>query len=166
MPGMRRALLLGLALLAAAACAEAEERPELVWVPLGGETFSLELAIDPETRHQGLSGRGVIPRRGGMLFVLPRPQPFAMVMRDCSAAIDVAFLDARGSVVEIHEMQPEAPRKPGETPFEYESRLRIYPSGAPVQFAIEVGGGRLRRVGLQVGDRIPLDAAGLIERAR
>jgi uncharacterized membrane protein (UPF0127 family) len=166
MPGMRRALLLGLALLAAAACAEAEERPELVWVSLGGETFSLELAIDPETRHQGLSGRGVIPRRGGMLFVLPRPQPFAMVMRDCSAAIDVAFLDARGSVVEIHEMQSEAPRRPDETPFEYESRLRIYPSGAPVQFAIEVGGGRLRRVGLQVGDRIPLDAAGLIERAR
>jgi hypothetical protein len=36
----------------------------------------------------------------------------------------------------------------------------------PVQFAIEVGGGHLRGVGLRVGDRIPLDAAGLIERAR
>jgi uncharacterized membrane protein (UPF0127 family) len=163
---MRRAFLLGLAWLAAAACAAAEERPELVWVPLAGETFSLELALDSETRHQGLSGRGVIPRRGGMLFVLPSPQPFAMVMRDCPAAIDVAFLDARGSVVEIHEMQPEAPRRTGETPFQYESRLRIYPSPVPVQFAIEVGGGHLRRVGLRVGDRIPLDTAGLIERAR
>jgi uncharacterized membrane protein (UPF0127 family) len=161
-----RAWLLGAAILCAAACAAAEERPELVWIPLGGETFSLELALDDETRHRGLSGRKVIPRRGGMLFVLPSPRPFAMVMRDCPGAIDVAFLDARGSVVEIHEMRPEAPRRKDESRGAYEARLRVYPSPVPVQFAIEVGGGRLREVGVEVGDRIPLDTAGLVERAR
>ena len=135
-------------------------------MPLGGETFSLELALDPRTRHRGLSGRETIPRRGGMLFVLPRPQLFAMVMRDCPGPIDVAFLDAQGSVVRIHEMKAEPPRRPGETPYEYESRLPVYGSRVPVQFAIEVGGGQLRDVGVKVGDRIPLDTAGLVERAR
>ena len=150
----------------AALGAAAKERPELVWLPLGGETFSLELALDQGARFRGLSGRGVIPRRGGMLFVLPRPEAFTMVMRDCPAPIDVAFLDSSGSVVRIHEMRPEPPRVTGETPFEYESRLRRYGSGVPVQFAIEVGGGRLREVGLKVGDRIPLDTGSLIARAR
>jgi uncharacterized membrane protein (UPF0127 family) len=158
--------LLAAAILSAAAFAAAEERPERVWVPLGGETFSLELALNGETRYRGLSGRKVIPRRGGMLFVLPRPRTFGMVMRDCPGAIDVAFLDARGSVVEVHEMRAEAPRRPGETGTAYEARLRVYPSRVPVQFAIEVGGGRLREVGVEIGDRIPIDTTGLIERAR
>jgi len=153
-------------LLAAASCAVADERPEAIWVPLGGETFTLELALDSDSRFQGLSGRGAIPRRGGMLFVLPRPEPFAMVMRDCTAPIDVAFLDARGSVVAVHEMQPEPPRRPNETPTAYDARLRMYPSRVPVQFAIEVGGGRLREVGVEVGERIPLDLPGLVARAR
>ena len=153
-------------LLVAAACAAADERPEVVWVPLGGETFTLELALDDAARRRGLSGRGALPRRGGMLFVLPRPQPFAMVMRDCPEPIDVAFVDAEGRVVRIHEMRPEPPRRPGESTGAYESRLPIYPSAGPVQFAIEVGGGRLREVGLEVGDRIPLDRDGLVARAR
>ena len=163
---LRPRLLAAVVVLFAAACAAAQEKAELVWVPLGGETFSLELALDAESRLQGLSGRGVISRRGGMLFVLPRPEHFAMVMRDCPAPIDVAFLDARGQVVEIHEMRPEAPRRPDEAAFEYERRLRPYPSGVPVQFALEVGGGRLREVGLKIGDTIPLDGDGLAARAR
>jgi uncharacterized membrane protein (UPF0127 family) len=139
--------------------------PELVWVALGGETFSLELAADPETRRQGLSGRPSVPRNGGMLFVLPRPQPMAMVMRDCPAPIDVAFLDAEGRIVAAHEMQPEPPRRSDETPFRYEGRLHAYTSGAPVQFAVELAGGRLEQLGLAVGDRLALDTSQLIQRA-
>jgi uncharacterized membrane protein (UPF0127 family) len=101
-----------------------------------------------------------------MLFVLPRPEPFTMVMRDCSAPIDVAFLDAEARVVAVYQMKPEPPRRPGETPFEYERRLRPYASRVPVQFAIETAGGRLREVGLQVGHQLSIDAAALARRAR
>lgn len=159
-------------LLLVAACgvpespvATAGER-EVAFVSLGGETFTLELALDPATRQRGLSGRGAIPRHEGMLFVLPTPRPFAMVMRDCPAPIDVAFLDADGRIVTLHEMSVEPPRAPGETPRAYESRLPIYPSGEPVQFAIETSGGRLRALGLTPGARIPLDRATLVRRAR
>jgi uncharacterized membrane protein (UPF0127 family) len=166
-----RAALRVLVLLAAAcgapdAPAGAEGGREVVFVALGGETFTLELALDPATRQRGLSGRGEIPRNGGMLFVLPRPGPLAMVMRDCPAPIDVAFLDAQGRVVAVHEMAVEPPRAPGESPYAYEARLPLYPSGSPVHFAIETAGGRLRELGIGVGARVALDAPALIARSR
>jgi uncharacterized membrane protein (UPF0127 family) len=167
--GVRRALWI-LALLLVAACEPGATAragaPEVVFVALGGETFTLEVARDPATRQHGLSGRGAIPRNGGMLFVQPRPTPMAMVMRDCPVPIDVAFLDAAGRVVAVHEMAVEPPRAPGETPFAYEERLPLYESGAPACFAIETAGGRLRELGLAVGDRVPLDGESLTGRAR
>ena len=159
----------GLLVLAAAHAAVAGGEappPRVVWVALGGETFSLELAAAPELRRRGLSGRGAIARNGGMLFVLPRPEHFAMVMRDCAEPIDVAFLDTRARVVAVHEMRPEPPRRPDESPFQYEQRLRSYASGQPVQFAVEIAGGRLRELGIAVGDRIPLDTEALVRWAR
>jgi uncharacterized membrane protein (UPF0127 family) len=166
-----RAALRVLVLLAAACGAPdppagAAGGREVAFVALGGETFTLELALDPATRQRGLSGRGEIPRNAGMLFVLPEAQPFAMVMRDCPAPIDVAFLDAQGRVVSVHEMRVEPPRAPGESAFAYESRLPLYPSGSPVHFAIETAGGRLRELGVGVGAQVALDAPGLISRAR
>jgi len=62
-------------------------------VVVAGETFEVAVAADPMTRRRGLGGRTSIPRNGGMLFVLPRPRRFSMVMRDCPLPIDVAFVD-------------------------------------------------------------------------
>ncbi len=155
------------------ACAESERtlapetsRPETVWIEIAGEPFELELALDPEVRYRGLSGRLSIARNGGMLFVNRVSGPQAMVMRDCPIAIDVAFLDLGGRVVAIHEMQPEAPRRSDESPAAYEARLRIYESGAPAGFAIEAAGGRFFALGLRVGDRVVFDIAALLDRAR
>jgi uncharacterized membrane protein (UPF0127 family) len=159
--------LAALALLPGLACGAPEAADaEVVWVAIGGETFQLELALDSATRHRGLSGRDSIPRNGGMLFAMARSEAFAMVMRDCSAPIDVAFLDSEGRVIAIHEMQPEPPRRRNESPIDYERRLRAYPSGGPARFAIETAGGRLGQVGLAVGQRLSLDTAGLVQRAR
>jgi uncharacterized membrane protein (UPF0127 family) len=158
----QRALAL---LLLALACAAAAA-PEVVFVRLGQESFTLEVALDPARRLRGLSGRREIARHEGLLFVLPRPQPFAMVMRDCPVPIDVAFLDAQGRVAAIHEMRVEPPRGAGESPADYERRLPLYPSGGPVLFAIETAGGRLREVGLSVGDRVGFDGEALVSRAR
>jgi uncharacterized membrane protein (UPF0127 family) len=134
-------------------------------VVVADETFEVEVAADPVSRYRGLSGRGVIPRNGGMLFVLTRPEPMSMVMRDCSNAIDVAFIDALGRVVAIHEMPPEPPRRSGESPFQYAQRLPEYPSGAPVSFALETAAGRLAELGLKIGDRLHFPAQALITQA-
>jgi uncharacterized membrane protein (UPF0127 family) len=139
---------------------------ETIFLPIGGETFALELALDPAKRQRGLGGRSGLPRSGGMFFAFPSPAPRSMVMRDCPEPIDVAFLDGEGRVVALHTMPPEPPRLPGESAMHYERRLPEYPSGSPAQFAVEVTGGRLSQLGVQVGSRLAFDAAGLAARAR
>jgi uncharacterized membrane protein (UPF0127 family) len=89
-----------------------------------------------------------------------------MVMRDCPAPIDVAFLDAQGRVVALHSMPAEPPRRPDESPFDYERRLPAYPSRAPAQFAIELAGGRLAQLGVGVGAQLAFDTQALAARAR
>ena len=112
-------------------------------VSIGGERFTLEVARDPATQYRGLGGRTRIDPHGGMLFVFPAPRATAFVMRDCPIPIDIAFLDASGRVIAVHEMTPEPPRGPDESELAYESRLKQYPSGLPAMFAIETAGGRL-----------------------
>jgi len=154
--------------VAAAALADGARAPSLpiVWVTLGGETFALEVAADPDTRFRGLSGRARIGRNTGLLFVFPGVAPRGMVMRDCAVPIDVAFLDDAGRVVAVHAMEVEPPRRPGEGRRDYERRLPVYASSAPARFAIETAGGRLAQLGLRVGDRVRLDAAALAAQAR
>jgi uncharacterized membrane protein (UPF0127 family) len=157
----------------ALACTQSEsppeappEVPETLWVEIAGEPFELELALDADARYRGLSGRLAIEPNGGMLFVNSVEGPRAMVMRDCTIPIDVAFLDSAGEVVAIHEMRPELPRRPGESRSAYESRLRVYRSGAPTGFAIETAGGRLDEIGLRVGDQVVFDIARTLDLAR
>lgn len=170
-PRARRRVVL-LALLAAGpACAEPETpaspaAPDTAWVEIAGELFELELALDRATRMEGLSDRSRISRNGGMLFVYPRSTPLAMVMRRCPVPIDVAFVDEAARVVSIHAMQVEPRRARGESRAAYEARLPVYPSDAPVPFAIETAGGRLAELGLSVGDQLVFDTQALLRRAR
>jgi uncharacterized membrane protein (UPF0127 family) len=128
-------------------------------VVVHGERLVVEVARTPSEQYRGLGGRTHIDPKGGMLFPFGAPRVTAFVMRDCPVPIDVAFLDAGGRVIAVHEMQPEPPRRTDESPVEYESRLRAYPSGLPAWFALETAGGRLRELGLRGGDTVQLDRA-------
>jgi len=131
-------------------------------VVIAGETYFLELADDPETRLQGLSGRTHIEPDGGMLFVFPRPAMQRFVMRDCPIDIDIIYLDASGRVVTTHAMTAEPPRGPGEGQpgdfnARYENRLTKYSSRYQAQFAIELAPGSLDHLALEAGDQVKLD---------
>jgi uncharacterized membrane protein (UPF0127 family) len=157
---MRRATAMAvLAFVAFAAAAFAQplaSKLDTVKVEIEGVPFTLEVARTPSEQFRGLGGRSWIAPDGGMLFPFPSPRATAFVMRDCPIAIDVAFLDREGRVVAIHEMKPELPRRADEDDTSYNARLPGYPSGIPVWWAIETAGGRLREVGLEVGDRVKL----------
>ena len=101
-----------------------------------------------------------------MIFAFRFPARQMFVMRDCPVPIDIAFLDSAGRVLTTYEMQPEEPRKPGETDYEYDQRLRKYDSRYPSQFVVETAGGRLREVGLKPGDLVKFDVQGLKARAK
>lgn len=144
-------------------------------VTVAGRTYTLEVALDPERRQKGFSGRDSIPDGTGMLFVFPdrevRVQEF--VMRDCKIPIDIIFLDRSGRVTATHAMKVEEPRRPDEPKPEnprildpYEARLKRYSSRFAAQFVIEVAGGQLELLKLKEGQKIALDLEGLKKRAR
>jgi uncharacterized membrane protein (UPF0127 family) len=156
----RAAIAAAIVALATAALAQSPgpaPAPPTVAATIGGEHFVLELAADPLTMHQGLGGRDRIDPRGGMLFVYPRPQPLAFVMRDCPVPIDVAFLDPQGRVINLAEMEPEPPRRAGESAADYDARLPVHRSALPARYAVEVAGGRLRALGVAPGARVEID---------
>ena len=160
-PLQRLAMLVGIAFAVATAGAQPlAGKLDTIDVSIKGERFVLEIARDPKTQFRGLGGRTHIDADGGMIFPFAVPHITAFVMRDCPIPIDIAFLDAEGRVISIHEMQSEPPRKPDETPLAYEARLKLYSSGLPAAFAIETAGGRLRAIGLRPGDTIDLRQLG------
>ena len=127
-----------------------EEAPETLAVEIAGETFDLELALDRESQTQGLSDRTSISLDGGMLFAFPEARPRQFVMRRCFTPIDLIFLSPSCRVVAMHAMPVEDdPHKP-------EDQLTRYPSRYPAQYAIELAGGSIERLGVRLGEEIPL----------
>ena len=133
-------------------CSSEQNRPTFQTVEIHGHIFNLELALDNETRLQGLSDRSEIDNDGGMLFVFPYPRKTYFVMRRCLVPIDIIFLDANGRIVQMHQMAVE----PYDTK---EHDLKKYPSVYPSQFVIELKGGILSELPLTNGELValPLD---------
>lgn len=128
-------------------------------VDLNGRQFTLELALDDDARFQGLSDRSEIAPDGGMLFVFPDSDIRTFVMRRCPVPIDIVFLGANGRVVAMHAMQVE----PHPT---REASLKHYSSQYPAQFAIELAGGTLQTLQIDLGQPLKLPMKALKARAR
>jgi uncharacterized membrane protein (UPF0127 family) len=135
-------------------------------VVLAGETFSLELALDPASIARGLMDRTVIPANGGMLFVFADYDRRRFWMKNCVVDIDLLFLDEVGRVVAVHRMKVEPPQGATEDLGDYENRLAGYESARPARFAIELKAGTIDRLGLKTGDRVELDLRRLKRMAR
>lgn len=135
-------------------------------VDIGGETFTLELALDAAARSQGLMYRDHIAADGGMLFVFPNIARRHFWMKNCLVDMDILFLDDGGVITTIMEMFAEPPRGENESIAAYHARLPRYPSGAPVRYAIELRHGTAERLGLGTGMRLDLDREALVSQAR
>lgn len=122
------------------------ERAELA---SGPTRFSVWIAVAPETQARGLmdaTEEDLAPLADGsipaMLFVFPQPRFVSFWMRDTEVALDLAYLDETGRIVEIHSLIP--------------LDESLAPSSVPVAFAFEVAAGTLAAQGIGVGDTIEL----------
>lgn len=79
---------------------------EEVALRIGEQTLHVEIADSPALRAQGLMGRSALCADCGMLFVFPHPDRHAFWMKDTPSALDIAFINAHGVIVEIQSMQP------------------------------------------------------------
>ena len=126
-------------------------------VMIGGELWTLELAMDDEAIRRGLMDRTALPEDGGMLFIFPDTDYRSFWMANCLIDIDILFLDDRGTISAAHEMKVEPPRTAQESQFAYEGRLRNYESVYPARFAIELPAGSIERLSVKPNQQLKLD---------
>lgn len=110
--------------------------------------LTVEVAASREQRAHGLSGRLEVPAGTGMLFVYREPGPREFWMKDCVIALDIAFLDAQARVLSVTTLPPGAG-----LPFDAIPRAS---EPGPVSYVLETAAGELRRLGVEVGDRVEL----------
>jgi Uncharacterized conserved protein len=103
--------------------------------------FTVELAVTPSERAQGLMHRTELAPDAGMLFDFGEARPVTMWMRNTPLPLDMLFVGEDGKILKIAERT-----KP-------ESDDLIY-SGDAVRFVLEINGGRSAELGIADGDRL------------
>jgi uncharacterized membrane protein (UPF0127 family) len=107
---------------------------------LGQAIFKVEVATTPTELATGLMYRRQLAPDAGMLFVFSQPDFRQFWMKNTYLPLSIAFLDERGKVVDIQDMNPL-----DET---------IVESRRPAQYALEVNQGAFERYGVNIGDRM------------
>jgi uncharacterized membrane protein (UPF0127 family) len=107
---------------------------------VGGVAVTAEIADTPALRERGLMDRDSLPENHGMLFVYADEQIRSFWMRNTPLALDIAFLDRNGSIVNVETMEPNSD----------ESWL----SESPAMYALEMSAGWFERNGVGVGARV------------
>ena len=115
-------------------------------VTVGSAALTVELALTPAQRVQGLSGRPELARGTGMLFVYTQEGRHSFWMIDMNFPLDLVWISAQCTVIEITSNVP--PPAPGQTSAE----LPRYVPETPVQYVLEVNAGDMESAGIQVGD--------------
>lgn len=137
------ALVLALILLAPISACSGENHL-VVHTAKGDFAFKVEIAETNEERSKGLMFRDSLSDDAGMLFDFHEERPVAFWMRNTLIPLDMIFIGADGVVKNVHvNARPLDPTS--------------IPSEGPVQFVLEIAGGRSVEIGLVAGDRIEHD---------
>jgi uncharacterized membrane protein (UPF0127 family) len=143
---MKVVLLVSLWLAGAAAAFDPGAAPPVE--PLTIETaagtkheFRIEVVKEEKARNRGLMFRHELAEDGGMLFDYGTPQPLSFWMKNTYISLDILYIDARGTILNIAAST---------TPLS----LQPLPSSGPARAALEVRGGTAARLGIKPGDRV------------
>ncbi|MCU0971773.1 MAG: DUF192 domain-containing protein [Gammaproteobacteria bacterium] len=111
-------------------------------------SLTAEVACDQNAQARGLMHRASLGDGEGMLFVFERPSWLSFWMKDTGIPLTVAYLDARGVIRELHDLEP------------FDSR-RVDSRDGELQFALEVPRGWFARHGVGVGSVVATAAGPL-----
>jgi uncharacterized protein len=134
--------LLALTLAANGARAAEQGQPPLPTIPLSAGVYAIqaEVANTFPTRAQGLMFRRKMAPNHGMLFVFPASEAHCMWMRNTLLPLSVAFIDERGVILNIADMQPQNDQ----------SHCAV----GPARYALEMNQGWFAGKGIKAGARI------------
>lgn len=145
-PPLRTVALPFVFVLFIVACARDAEGPARPVVTIEqGETsasITVELAITPQQRAQGLMYRRALEDDAGMLFIVPTESRGGFWMRNTYIPLDIAYIGPDLTIVDIRRGTPL-----DET---------ILTPSAPYRYVLEVNAGWFEARGLGVGARVIL----------
>lgn len=112
-------------------------------------SFTVELALTPGQRAQGLMNRREMAPDRGMLFSFGEMRQVLMWMKNTYLPLDMLFVDDKGSIRTIKENAEPLSEA-------------IIDSRVPVAYVVELNGGAARKFGIRTGDRVvsPVIGAG------
>jgi uncharacterized membrane protein (UPF0127 family) len=129
----------GLLFASAAMAAQAQGLP-LVELAAGIHRIEAEVAATQQDRMRGLMHRKSMAPQRGMLFVFDAAATHCMWMRNTFLPLAVAFLDERGTILNVEEMLPQ--------------RDDNHCAAKPAKYALEMNAGWFRARGLNAGATI------------
>jgi len=137
-------LLLLMLILLATGCGENAPPPMLptTAMQIGSAAYTIEIARTDADRRQGLSDRPALPAGRGMIFVFADEAPRSFWMKNVPFGLDIIFLNARGTVVEVKTM------------LAYDLRQTV--CAKPAKYAIEIPAGAATEAGVKIGDTIAI----------
>ena len=127
------------AFLAIAAAPALAQQPPLPAVELGAgmHVIRAEVADNNSSRARGLMRRTALPPNGGMLFVFDEDAIHCMWMKNTLIPLSVAFIDARGAIINIADMQPHSEQS--------------HCAARPARYALEMTQGWFAQRGIRAG---------------
>lgn len=142
-PALRRAgIAVAFAALLTPVAALAEELT--LHTSTGDYRFNVDVVDTPESRAQGLMYVTELADDAGMLFDFKEERDVSFWMRNTFIPLDMIFVGADGLVRNVH-----VNARPHD--------VTSIPSDGPVQYVLEIPGGRSVEIGLQPGDRMEHD---------
>lgn len=137
------ATLLALVVCASATKAETTQPTEKLDISTasGVHTFDVEVMRTEPERARGLMFRKTMAPTHGMLFDFEAVQPIYMWMKNTLLPLDMVFIDAQGTVVNVAEDTVPMSEK-------------VIASGQPVLGVLEVNAGTARTIQLKKGDKV------------
>lgn len=119
-----------------------------------GQAFRAEVASTEPERARGLMGRAQLATDACMIFLYDQEGTYRIWMKNCLIALDVAWVDAEGRVVElVAGVPPPSPLRVYRSDADYPN----YGGSVPSRSFVEFPAGTIKRLGLKKGDRLEWD---------
>ena len=119
---------------------------------INGVQINVEIALTPEARTQGLSGRASLGEKEGMLFVFDAPGKYGFWMKDMNFPIDIVwFTPSEGNEAGLAEDLRVVSIKKDARP---ESYPESFTPDEEAKYVLEVESGFADKYNIQVGDRV------------
>ena len=122
-------------------------------VVIGDASYTVDLAVTPEERQQGLSGREHMAGNEGMLFVFDEERQLSFWMKEMRFPLDIIWIDSQcrliGVSADVQTPPPEA--ESSEIP-----RAR---SPSPAKYVLELNAGGWAQAGMSAGEAVVFSGA-------